>query len=145
ELLPAFLLGAVALGMVAVPALANAAGDYPVKPVRIVVPVQPGFTTDAVARLMAEKLRTKLSQAVFVENRAGGAGGNVGSESVARSAPDGYTLLVSGPGPLSTNKFLYSKLPFDPMEFVPVSLIASATNVVLVRPDSPIRSIRDLI
>jgi tripartite-type tricarboxylate transporter receptor subunit TctC len=136
---------AAALGVLGLPAVATAASDYPEKLIKIVVPVQPGFTTDAVARIVAEKLQLKFGKAVVVENRAGGAGGNVGTESVARAAPDGYTLLVAAPGPLAINKFLYPKLAFDPTEFVPISLLASAVNVLVVRTDSPIKSVRDLI
>jgi len=136
---------AAGLAALASVATALAADDYPTKAIKVVVPVQPGFTTDAVARIVAEKLQMKLGKPVVVENRAGGAGGNVGTEAVARSTPDGYTLLVASPGPLAINKYLYPKLAFDPTEFVPISLLASAVNVLVVRADSPIKSVRDLI
>jgi tripartite-type tricarboxylate transporter receptor subunit TctC len=113
--------------------------------IKVIVPVQPGFTTDAVTRIIAEKLQVKLGKPVVVENKAGGAGGNVGTEAAFRSPPDGYTLLVAAAGPLAVNKFLYPKLAFDSAEFVPISLLASAVNVLVVRPDSPIKSVRDLI
>lgn len=139
------LLRAAALGALAVPTFAAAASDYPNKPIRLVVPVAPGFATDNLARLLAEKLRVKLNATIVVENRAGGAAGNVGSETVARSAPDGYTLLFAAPGPLSINKFLYPKLAFDPADFVPISIVASAQNVLVVRVNSPFKTLRDII
>jgi len=141
----AILMSAAAAGAYALPNFAAAANDYPNRPIRIVVPVAPGFATDFLARMLAEGLRVKMNHTFVVENRAGGAAGNVGAESVARAAPDGYTLLFAAPGPLSINKFLYPKLGFDPAEFVPISLVASAVNVLLVRPDSPIKTVRDLI
>lgn len=118
---------------------------YPNRPIRIIVPVAPGYATDYLARLVAEQLRVKLNATLIVENRAGGAAGNVGSEYAARAVPDGYTLLFASPGPLSINKFLYPKLGFDPAEFVPISVVASAQNVLLVRPNSPFKTLRDII
>lgn len=139
------LLRAVALGALTIPTYASANSEYPSKPIRLVVPVAPGFATDYLARLLAEKLRVKLNATIIVENRAGGAAGNVGSEYVARSLPDGYTLLFAAPGPLSINKYLYPKLGFDPAEFVPISVVASAQNVLLVRPNSPFKTLREII
>jgi tripartite-type tricarboxylate transporter receptor subunit TctC len=95
--------------------------------------------------MISEKLRVKLGEAVIVENRAGGAAGNVGAEYVAHASPDGYTLLFAAPGPLSINKYLYQRLGFDPSEFVPISLVASAVNVLLVRGDAPFKSIQDVV
>ncbi|RZL90701.1 MAG: tripartite tricarboxylate transporter substrate binding protein [Variovorax sp.] len=139
------LLRTAALGILTLPTLASANSAYPSKPIRIVVPVAPGFATDFLARLLSEKLRVKLDQSVIVENRAGGAAGNVGAEYAARATPDGYTLLFAAPGPLSINKYLYPKLGFDPAEFVPISLVASAINVLLVRGDAPFKSVQDIV
>ncbi len=89
------------------------AQDYPNKPIRIVVPFPPGGLIDRMARLVGERLQQKWGQTILVENRSG-SGGNLGAEMVAQAAPDGYTLLLSPPGPLVINKALYGKLNFDP-------------------------------
>src|SRR3954467_11777098 len=109
------------------------AQDYPTRPIRIVVPFQPGGGSDTLARMLGEKLTAKWRQPVIVENRAG-AGGNLGAEFVAKAAPDGYTLFLSSPGPLVVNKSLYATLPFDPETFVPVSIIATNYAVLVVHP-----------
>jgi tripartite-type tricarboxylate transporter receptor subunit TctC len=118
---------------------------WPSKPIRFVVPFPPAGTTDIVARAVAEKLSTRLAQPIVIENKPG-AGGNIGSESVAKSAPDGYTFLVATVGTHAINASLYSKLPYDPVrEFTPVVLLASVPNVVVVNPEVPAKSIRELI
>jgi len=119
------------------------AQDYPAKPVRIIVP-SPGGTVDVVTRLVAEKLGAKWGQAVVVENRAG-AGGNIGADAVARSAPDGYTLLASPPGPLAINKSLYAKLSYDPDAFVPIAILATAPSVLVVNQKVPAQSLAQLL
>src|ERR1700756_2419308 len=97
--------------------------DFPNKPVRLIVPVAAGGPTDIVARMLAEKLSTMWSQQVFIENRPG-AGNNIGSEYVARSDPDGYTVLFD-PGAIAANTSLYNKLSYDAIaDFAPVSLVA---------------------
>ena len=136
---------ALALCVLTVPVYGAAQSDYPSRPIKLVVPVAPGFATDYLARVLAEKLRVGMNATIVVENRAGGAGGNVGSEYVARAKPDGYTLLFASPGPLTINKFLYPKLGFDPAEFVPISVVASAQNVLLVRASSPFKTLREII
>jgi len=120
------------------------AQDYPTKPIRIVVPFQPGGGSDTLARLLAEKLITKWNQPVIVENRAG-AGGNLAAEFVAKSAPDGHTLFLSSPGPVVINKSLYASLPFDPDTFVPVSIIATNYSVLAVHPGVGLDSVASLI
>ncbi len=112
----------------------RAAGIYPTRLIRIVVPVAPGFNTDALARILAEELRKRAGVGVLVENKAGGAGGSVGAEFVARSESDGYTLLFSSPGPLGVNKLLYKSLGYDPLDLSPVALMSESVNVLLVRP-----------
>ena len=124
--------------------LASPAQEYPARPIRIVVPFQPGGGSDTLARLLGEKLTARWSQPVIVENRAG-AGGNLGAEFVARSAPDGYTLFLSSPGPLVVNKSLYASLPFDPDAFVPVSIIATNYSVLAVHPRAGLDSVAALI
>ena len=120
------------------------AQEYPSKPIRIIVPSTPGITIDILARLSAEKLWQKWGQPVMVENRAGAAA-NIGAEAVSKAAPDGYTILFSGPPPLVINKSIYSKLSYDPDAFVPVSVIASSPNVLVVHPKVAAGSVQQLI
>jgi tripartite-type tricarboxylate transporter receptor subunit TctC len=119
-------LGAAAA--LAAPAFAQ--GAWPTKPVRIVVPFAAAGTTDILARAVAPELTKAFGQSFYVENRAG-AGGNVGSEVVAHSAPDGYTLLMGTVGTHAINASLYDKLPFDPVkDFVPITMVAGVPNVM---------------
>ncbi|MCC7487110.1 MAG: tripartite tricarboxylate transporter substrate binding protein [Burkholderiales bacterium] len=119
--------------------------EYPVKPVRIVVPFPPGGSTDIVARLMADQLQQGLRQSFIVDNR-GGAGGNLGAELVAKSAPDGYTMLMSSPGPQAINQFLYSKMPYDTeKDFAPVVLVTRQGNVLTVHPSVGVKTVPELI
>jgi tripartite-type tricarboxylate transporter receptor subunit TctC len=120
----------VAAFMVLSPALAQ---DYPTRSVRIVVPFPPGGTADAMPRIIGDWLARKWGQAVVIENKAG-AGGNVGAEVVANADPDGYTLLSSPPPPLVINQNLYPKLGFDPLAFVPISVMAIVPNALVVNP-----------
>jgi tripartite-type tricarboxylate transporter receptor subunit TctC len=112
------------------PALAQ---DYPTRAVRIVVPFPPGGTADAMPRIIGDWLARKWGQAVVIENKAG-AGGNVGAEVVANAEPDGYTLLSSPPPPLVINQNLYPKLGFDPLAFVPISVMAIVPTALVVNP-----------
>ena len=141
KLLPSF---CVPLAFALAFALPLHAQDYPSKPVRIIVPFQPGGGSDTLARLLAEKLNAKWGQPVIVENRAG-AGGNLGAEFVAKAPPDGYTLLISSPGPVVINKSLYSSLGFDPDTFAPVSIIATNYGVLAVHPKVGLDSVAQLI
>lgn len=134
------LLCAAALAMAA----ASHAQDYPAKPIRLVIPFQPGGGSDTLARLLGERLTAKWKQPVIVENHAG-AGGNLGAEIVARAQPDGYTLLVSSPGPVVINKSLYEKLAFDPDGFEPVGIIATNYGVLAVNPKAGLESVPQLI
>jgi tripartite-type tricarboxylate transporter receptor subunit TctC len=117
---------------------------YPSRTVKIVVPAVPGSTTDILARLIADQLGQKWSKTVIVENLPGGAM-NIGSASVARAAPDGYTLLVAPPSPLAFNHLLYKDLGYDPTKFVPITLLAKIPNVLVVRKDHPASSVKELI
>jgi len=122
-----------------------AAQSYPSRPVRFIVPFAPGGGNDVMARLIGTSLAEGLGQQVVVDNR-GGAGGIVGSEIAARSAPDGYTLLIGHIGTLAINPSLYAKLPYDPLkDFAPVALVATAQNVLLVYPGLPAKSVKELI
>jgi tripartite-type tricarboxylate transporter receptor subunit TctC len=119
-------------GLAALPAAAQGSG-WPTKPVRIVVPFAAGGTTDILARAVAPELSKAFGQQFIVDNRAG-AGGNVGAEIVARSAPDGYTLLMGTVGTHGINRALYDKLPYDPIkDFAPVTLVAGVPNVMVMQ------------
>lgn len=127
----------------AVPLLA--AGDYPEKPIKLIVPFPPGAGTDAAARLIANALTAQMKQAVVVENRAG-AGGSIGAQAVVDSAPDGYTLFFATTGTLAFNQHLYAKLRYNPLtDFSPVAGVASFPNVLVVHPALPVKSIAELV
>ena len=113
----------------------QAQGSWPTKPVRIVVPFAPGGTTDILARATAAELTKAFGQPFVVDNRAG-AGGNIGTEVVAKAAPDGYTLLMGTVGTHGINKALYDKLAFDPVkDFAPITLVAGVPNVMVMNAD----------
>ena len=118
---------------------------YPTKPVRLVVPFPAGGTTDILARAVAQRLSETWGQQVIVDNRPG-AGGNIGSELVAKSAPDGYTLLMGTVGTHAINPSLYAKMPYDHVkDFTPVVLVAGVPNVLVVNPSLPVHSVPELI
>ena len=119
--------------------------QYPNKPIKMVVPFPAGGTTDIMARAVAADLQKAFGQAVIVENKAG-AGGNIGSDFVAKSPPDGYTLLMGTVGTHGINVTLYPKMPYDAVkDFVPVSLVAGVPNVLVAAPGFPVNSVNDLI
>jgi tripartite-type tricarboxylate transporter receptor subunit TctC len=117
---------------------------YPAKPIRIVVPFPPGGSADLMPRAVSEKLAAKWGQPVVVENRPGAAG-NIGAELVYKAEPDGYTLLSAPPPPLVINPSLYPKLAFDPAQFVPVTVIGSIPNALIVHPKVAATNVRELI
>ena len=121
------------------------AQPFPSRPIRLVVPFPPGGPTDIVARPLAQMLGESLKQSVIVDNR-GGAGGLIGADLVAKSPPDGYTLLMGTVGTNAINGALYRKLPYDPVrDFTPITLVASAPIAVVVNPRAGIASVKDLI
>ncbi|MCW0209449.1 MAG: tripartite tricarboxylate transporter substrate binding protein [Achromobacter sp.] len=121
-----------------------AADSYPVKPVRIIVPYQAGQGTDVAARYLAEDLARTLGQPFIVENRPG-AGGNIGTSEAARSAPDGYTLLMGTNGTHVLNQYMYASTAFDPeKDFEPIMLVSSFPMVLLTTPASPYANLADL-
>ena len=128
-----------------IPSAAQSQSDaYPTKPIRLVVPFAPGGLSDILARIMAARMGESLGRPMMVDNRAG-AGGNIGTELVAKAAPDGYTLLFCSPT-LALSPSLYSKLGFDPVkDFAPVAQVAGATNLVVVNPSLNVRSFKELI
>ncbi|HEV7914398.1 MAG TPA: tripartite tricarboxylate transporter substrate-binding protein, partial [Albitalea sp.] len=128
---------------------APAAGGWPTRPVRIVVPFPPGGTTDILARSLAPELGRAFGQTFIVDNKPG-AGGNVGAAEVAKSSPDGHTLLMGTVGTHGINQSLYPKLPFDPIrDFAPITLVAGVPNVLVMNPAKAeamkIRTVPDLI
>jgi tripartite-type tricarboxylate transporter receptor subunit TctC len=124
---------------------AAVAQDYPVRPVKIIVPFPAGGSNDIIARIVAQKLAERSGQTFIVENR-GGAGGNIGAEAVASAEADGYTLLLTAPPPLTINASLYKKLPFDPAKaFAPVALVASVPIVLVVNPSVAAKNVGELI
>ena len=117
---------------------------YPSKPVHVILPFPPGGSVDTVARLVMPRVSESLGQQFLIENRSG-ASGNIGTEYVARAAPDGYTLMVNTI-PFVANSHMYAKLPFDPLtDFVPISLLASSPSVLVVHPSLQARSVRELL
>jgi tripartite-type tricarboxylate transporter receptor subunit TctC len=123
---------------------AAAAQSYPSRPVRIVIPLSPGGTTDVPGRIIAQKLSETLGQQFFVENRAG-AGGTIGSDFVAKSKPDGYTLLLTA-SPFVIAPHVYKKMPYDALaDFAPVVRIASGPYVLVVHPSLGVNSVKELI
>jgi tripartite-type tricarboxylate transporter receptor subunit TctC len=121
------------------------APSYPARPIRLVVPFPPGGATDILARDVAQKLTEAWGQSVVVDNRPG-AGGNIGSELVAKALPDGYTLLMGTVGTHAINASLYAKMPFDHIkDFAPVILVAGVPNVLVVNPALPVNSVAELI
>lgn len=118
---------------------------YPLKPVKVVVPYPPGSTPDIVGRTLSGRLQDTLGQPFVVENRTG-AGGNIGAEAVAKAPADGHTLLIGVNGPAAINKFLYKGLNYDPdRDLAPVSLLASAPQMLVTNPAVPAAGFRDFI
>ncbi len=134
---------AVALCGTAVAALAQ---DYPSKPIVLVVPLPPGGTNDIMARVVADKMSAALGQQVVVENRAAGGSGTVATRQVARTTPDGYTILLGYTSTLATGPSMFRDVGYDPRkDFAPIGLIASAPALLLVHPGLPVKDVKDLI
>ena len=123
----------------ALPALAQ-----PARPLKLIVPFPAGGTADILPRLLAEKARAAYPAGVVVENKSG-AGGNIGAEFVSRADPDGTTFLVSPPGPIAINHHLYKSLSFDPVKWVPITVIATVPNVLNVRKNFPAKNVAEFI
>jgi tripartite-type tricarboxylate transporter receptor subunit TctC len=125
--------------------VAHAQGSYPNKPIRFIVPFPPGGGTDIVSRLVTNKLSDTLGWRIVIDNRAG-AGGGIGMEAAANSAPDGYTLVMGQTSNLAVNPSLYKKLPYSPMrDFSPVSLVSKIPVTVMVMAKAPYKSVADLV
>jgi tripartite-type tricarboxylate transporter receptor subunit TctC len=130
------------------PALAQdkgAADNYPSRPIRLVVPFPPGGATDIITRSIAQKLSEQLGQSVVVDNKPG-AGGSIGSDLVAKAAPDGYTILMATTSTHSIGPALNPKLPYNPeRDFAPVSLVATSPNLLVVTPTIPVNNLKEFI
>src|SRR6267143_2125026 len=139
----AALTAVLAAGLLAPP---SARGQqYPNKPIRIIVPFAAGGTSDILARAIGPHLTTAWGQPVIVENRTG-ANGNVGADYVAKSAPDGYTMLLSDVGALSINPSVYTNMPFDPVkDFSPIVMVSYSPHVLAVHPSVPVSNVKELI
>ena len=125
--------------------LNSAAQQWPVKSVKIVVPFSPGGFADSGARAISDKLAARLGQSVVIENRVG-ASGNIGAEAVAKSAPDGYTLLLGFDGTMVINPHVFAKIPFDTLrDFAPVTKLGDAPSLVVAHPSVPANNLRELI
>ena len=123
---------------------APAQTSFPARTVKFIVPFPGGGINDVLARIIGDKLQAKWGQPVVVENKTG-AGGNIGADLAYQSEPDGYTLLLSPPGPLAINQTLYKHLSYKPQEFVPITVVGSVPNVVIVRKELPVTSLKELI
>ena len=117
---------------------------YPIKPVRLIVPFAPGGGTDLIARTLSPRLAEALGQSVIVDNRAG-AGGVIGADLVAKALPDGYTLLMGTPGPLTINPALTAKMPYTLADFAPIALTTISPFMLVVHPSVPAKSVKELI
>ena len=122
------------------------AQTYPTRTVNIIVAFPPGAPSEGVVRLLAEKLSLSLGRPVVIENRPGGAGGSVGTRSVASAAPDGHTLLLSPPGPLVVAPLIYKNIGYDPIKaFTPIATLISIPQMLVVHPAVPAKSVQDLV
>jgi tripartite-type tricarboxylate transporter receptor subunit TctC len=137
----AFLIPLVATGA----AGAAEQGAFPTKPIRIVVPIAPGGSTDTIARLLATKLGERIPQPVVIDNRPG-AGGNIGTDLVVKAPADGYTVVAANVSSVAINQSLYKKMPYDPIrDLAPVTLLAVFPNVIVVHPSFAAKTLKDLI
>ena len=135
----------LALGSTSIPWAGHAQSGYPHKPIKLIVPFPPGGNVDLSARILAPELSRELGQPVVIENKAG-AGGTLGLDAVAKSAPDGYTLGIASPVNHLAAPSLYPKLPYDSIkDFTPVGLVASVPMVLVVGPSSPVKSVQELL
>ena len=136
----------IALAFLATSIGSALAQTYPTRTINIVIAFPPGGPTEGVVRLLAEKLSLSLGQPVVIENRPGGAGGSVGTRSVASAAPDGHTLLLSPPGPLVVAPVIYKNIGYDPAKaFTPIAALLSISQMLVVNPAVPVKSVQELV
>ena len=132
-----------ALAAIALAATAAFAQDYPVKPIKLIVPFAPGGVTDNAARVIADELGARLGQPVIVENKPG-ASGNIGSVQVAQSPPDGYTLVLGFDGTMVINPHVFAKMPFDPLkDFAPITKLGDAALLLVAHPSVPAKNMKE--
>ncbi len=141
-----FIHGLWVIGLMALTSVTQAQNSaWPLKPIRLVVTFPPGGSSDAAARIVAPRLAERLGQAVVVDNRPG-AGGAVGLDLVAKSAPDGYTIVLASAGGLTANPSLYKQLPYEPLrDFAPITLFGTSPFILLAHPTLPVSSIGDVL
>jgi tripartite-type tricarboxylate transporter receptor subunit TctC len=136
----------LAVGLAFASCTGASAQPYPGKPIHIVVPFAPGGITDVLGRALGQRLSEAWGQQVVIENKPGGGTGQVGTEYVARSAPDGYTLLVTADATFVTSPHVYSKLPYDPIDdFVAITGLGISPQALVVHPSLPVRTLSDLV
>src|SRR4051812_48055644 len=134
-----------ALVLLAMMASSSFAQSYPTKPIRIVIAQAPGSATDVISRVVGNRLSEALGQPVVIEARPG-AGGMLGTEAAARSAPDGYTLFMANNSTHGSNPAVYAKLPYDAVkDFAPIAFVASVPYVLVVDPSLPVKNVQELI
>ena len=139
------ILKAAALAALALLAAPAPAQPFPNHPLRFVVPYPPGGPLDVIARALGDKMKDGLGQPVLIDNKPG-AGGNLGADFVAKSPPDGYTLVMGAVATHAINPALYAKMPYDPIkDFTPITLVASVPNVLVLNPNTPANSVRELV
>jgi tripartite-type tricarboxylate transporter receptor subunit TctC len=139
---------AVALGLplllaALIPGAAQAQSAFPNKTVKFLIPFPAGGVNDVLARIVADKLQAKWGHPIIIENKTG-AGGNIGADLAYNAPADGYTLMISPPGPLSINQTLYKRLTYKPEEFVPITMVGSVPNIVVVRKELPVNTLAEL-
>jgi tripartite-type tricarboxylate transporter receptor subunit TctC len=132
------------LAATALPARGQVPSGFPAKSVRFIVPFPGGGVNDVLARIAADKLAVKWGHPIVIENKTG-AGGNIGADMAAQAEPDGHTLFITPPGPLAINQSLYRQLSYRPEDFVPVTVLAAVTNLIVVRPEIGVNSVAELI
>jgi tripartite-type tricarboxylate transporter receptor subunit TctC len=138
----AVILASIAMALSITPSIAQ---DWPAKPLRMIVPFPPGGGTDIISRVIANKLGEALKQPIIVENKPG-AGGNIGIDLTAKANPDGYTIVMGQTSNLAINATLYAKLPYDPIkDLAPIALVADAPLALVVRAESPFKTLADVI
>ena len=138
----AALLLALAAPVLAAPAFAD---DYPSRPIRLIVPYAPGGGADSVARIVAKRVSESIGQPIVIENR-GGAGSIVGTDMVAKAAPDGYTLLLGQSGPISINPAVYKTLPYDPVkDFAPITMTTAYPYILVVNSELPAKTLQEFV
>jgi tripartite-type tricarboxylate transporter receptor subunit TctC len=128
------------------PSHAEDAKDYPNRPIKVVVPFPAGGPTDGMARIISERLGAVLGQGIVIENRGGGAGGSNGAKFVATADPDGYTILLTPGGPLTSGPAIHSNIGYDPGKvFTPVGLLTESPQIISVHPDVPVKTLPELV